>query len=357
MPQGKYFRYGYGAIVVLLILYLLTKVTYLFHPFVVIFRTLFLPFVIAGVFYYLLRPLVHFLVRNRINRTVSILSVFLILFGLITFIVVAIVPVIQNQLNNLIENLPRTVQLVKDRVSHISWLSSILNTNQVDIPAKISEYANSIISNTGNAFNAILGFVSHIVVLLSTVPFILYYLLKGGEKVPRFILRFLPAEQHDEGLQTLREMDSALSAYIQGKILVSLILGLLIYVGYSIIGLEYSLILALTAAALNIIPFVGLFIGIIPSVVVAFIHSPGMLIKMVIVVVIVQQIEANFLSPQIMGKKLDVHPLTIILLLITVGSFGGLLAMFLAIPAYVILKIISSHLYRFYIIRKLRNNK
>lgn len=64
-----------------------------------------------------------------------------------------------------------------------------------------------------------------------------------------------------------------------------------------------------------------------------------LLIRMVIVVVIVEQIEANLLSPQIMGKKLDVHPLMIILLLITFGSFGGLLSMFLAVPAYAILKI------------------
>ncbi|TXK76119.1 AI-2E family transporter [Paenibacillus sp. N3.4] len=356
MPQGKYFRYGYGTIIILLIVFLMTKVEFLLNPVYTIFRTLFLPFVIAGVFYYLLRPIVHFLVKMRLNLSLSILTIFLIMLGLIVFISVKIVPVIQGQLNNLIGNLPQTVLMTKDQINNIHWLSSMLSENQFDLSTKISEYVKSIISSTGIAFNSILGFISKIVILLSTVPFILYYLLKGGERVPQSILRLLPLEQREEGLQALREMDSALSAYIQGKILISMILGVLIYIGYTIIGLEYSLILALSAAALNVIPFVGLFIGIIPSIVVAFIHSPGMLLKMIVVVVIVQQIESNFLSPQVMGKKLDVHPLSIILLLITVGNFGGLLGMFLAIPAYVILKIISSHLYRFYMISKPRKS-
>ncbi|GGD98461.1 AI-2E family transporter [Paenibacillus nasutitermitis] len=354
MPQGKYFRYGYGIIIILVIIYLMTKVDFLLNPIVIVFKTLFLPFVLAGLFYYLLRPLVHFLVRMKLNLTLSIMTIFIFLLGLVVFVVLEIVPIIQEQLNNLVANLPQTIEEANKQIRNIPWLTKVLNQNQFDLPTKLSEYAASIISNTGYVFNSIMGFISKVVILLSTVPFILYYLLKSGEKVPEFILRRLPSEQREEGHETLREMDSALSAYVQGKIMISILLGILVYIGYAIIGLEYSLILALTAAALNVIPFVGYFIGIIPSIVVAFIHSPGMLLKMVIVVVIAQQIENNFLSPQVMGKKLDVHPLTIILLLITVGAFGGLLGMFLTVPLYVLLKIFASHFYRFYTISKLK---
>jgi predicted PurR-regulated permease PerM len=188
--------------------------------------------------------------------------------------------------------------------------------------------------------------------LLSTVPFILYYLLKDGAKIREFIINLVPDQHDNQALQIMEEMDGALSAYIQGKILVSLCLGMLIFIGYQIIGVQYALLLALAATLMNVIPFVGLFIGIIPSVVVAFIDSPSMLIKVIIVVLVAQQIEANFLSPQIMGKKLDMHPLTIILLLIGVGSLSGLLGMFIAIPTYAVLKVIVSHLYRIYLLRR-----
>jgi len=355
MPNGKFYRYAYGVILVLLILYLSTKVSFLLNPVLKVIQTLFLPFILAGVFYYLLRPFVNFLAKRKVNRTLGILLIFLILLGILAFIILEIVPIVRTQLNNLIQNMPQIVVLVNNQVNHLlenDWIAELVKQNQVDLSAKLTEYANRIISGTGDAFNTILSFISGFVILLSTVPFILYYLLKEGEKVPGFILKLLPAKHHEEGRNILSEMDDALSAYIQGKIMVSMILGLLIYVGYLIIGLDYSLILAVAAAVMNVIPFVGLFIGIIPSIVVAFIHSPGMLIQMLIVVIVVQQIESNFLSPQVMGKKLDIHPLTIILLLIMVGSISGLLGMFLAIPVYAILKVIVTHVYRMYGLRR-----
>lgn len=354
MPQGKYFRIGYGIIIVLLILYLATKVNFLIEPLVTVMKVLFLPFILAGVFYYLLRPIVDFLQKHKVPRGLAILAVFLVIFGILTLIVMTVGPMLQAQLNNLINNIPQIASLVQDQVNNLQeneWIKQYLEHNNINVTTKISQFANDIIANTGNVFNSIVGFFSSFVVLLSTVPFILYYLLKEGHKVPNFILKLIPDQHDEEGIVILREMDSSLSAYIQGKIVVSFCVGLLIYIGYTIIGVEYSLILAIAAMCMNVIPFIGLFIGIIPSLVVAFIDSPSMLIKVIIVVLIAQQIESNFLSPQIMGKKLDIHPLTIILLLIAVGSLSGLLGMFLAIPTYAVIKVIVSHFYRFYVLR------
>ncbi|WP_442601752.1 AI-2E family transporter [Paenibacillus sp. KN14-4R] len=355
MPQGKYFRIGYGIIIVLTIIFLAAQVNFIFAPFVLIIKTLFLPFLLGGVFYYLLRPIVDFFTKRGMNKSLSILLIYLFLFGIIVFVVMTLIPMLKTQLNNLINNIPQIVQLAKDQVSELQsneYLASYFQQYQIDFSAQISEFANNIISNMGYALNTAMGFMSSVVVLLSTVPFILYYLLKEGHRVPPLILRLSPDKHDDEAKLILQEMDSALSAYIQGKILVSFCVGVLIYMGFLIIGIDYSLILALSAMFMNVIPFVGLFIGIIPSIVVAFIDSPSMVLQMAFVVIIAQQIESNFLSPQVMGKKLDIHPLTIILLLIVVGSFGGLLGMFLAIPAYAVIKVIVSHMYRLYVLRK-----
>ncbi|MCR8645556.1 AI-2E family transporter [Paenibacillus sp. N1-5-1-14] len=355
MPQGKYFRVGYGIIVILTIIFLASQVSFIFAPIVLIVKTLFLPFMLGGVFYYLLRPFVDFFTRRGMNKPLSILLIFLLLGGLIGFGGTRLVPVLQTQLNNLINNIPQIVKLAKDQVSALqsnAYLSDYFVQYQVDWSSKISEYADSIISNVGYALNTAMGFMSNVVVLLSTVPFILYYLLKEGHRVPQVVMHISPDRHDEEAKLILQEMDSALSSYIQGKILVSFCVGVLIYIGYLIIGIEYSLILALSAMFMNVIPFVGLFIGIIPSVVVAFIDSPSMVLKMAIVVIVAQQIESNFLSPQVMGKKMDIHPLTIILLLIVVGSFSGLLGMFMAVPAYAVVKVIVVHMYRLYVLRK-----
>lgn len=99
-------------------------------------------------------------------------------------------------------------------------------------------------------------------------------------------------------------MDMALSSYIQGQILVSICVGILLYIGYLIIGIDYSLLLTVIAMFTNVIPFLGPIIGVIPALIVAVIDSPFMIVKVLIVMVIAQQIEGNIISPQVMGKSL-----------------------------------------------------
>src|ERR1700730_7864584 len=104
MPQGKYFRIGYGIIVVLVIVLLANKVNFIFNPMVIVMKTLLLPFIVSAVFYYLLRPLLTFLEARKIHTSIAIMIIFLLLFGLVALVVIEIAPVIQNQLNNLIKN-------------------------------------------------------------------------------------------------------------------------------------------------------------------------------------------------------------------------------------------------------------
>jgi predicted PurR-regulated permease PerM len=165
-------------------------------------------------------------------------------------------------------------------------------------------------------------------------------------------LRLLPKKQRIEGRKILSDMDSKLSSYIQGQILVSLCVGVLMFAGFLIIGIDYALILALVAMFTNVIPFVGPWIGTVPALIVALIDSPVMVGKVLIVIIVVQQFESNFISPQIMGKKMAIHPLTIILLLIVAGRFAGIIGMLLAVPTYAVCKVVVSHTYRLF---KLRN--
>ncbi|WP_409345107.1 AI-2E family transporter [Paenibacillus sp. MBLB4367] len=360
MPQGKYFRIGYGIALLLLIVFLAAKVDFLFHPIGVVFRTLFFPLFVAGILYYLLRPVVKGLMHLKIPKPLSILLVYVAGFGLIALVVVLAGPTIASQFRSLIVNAPTLISAVQDQLQTLEqneWIAQYLQQNHIDWRSTIGEYLNRASTAALSSVQSILGFLTNIFIILTTVPFILYYMLSEGDKVPKFILRLLPDERDEDGIGLLREMDNALSAYLQGKVLVSICLGVLLAIGYSIIGLQYTLILAICAMVLNLIPYVGLFIGIIPSIIVAFIDSPSMIVKMLAVVLIAQQIESNFLSPQIMGKKLNIHPLTIILLLLVAGSFGGLLGMFLAVPTFAVAKVIATYCYRLYALRAERLQK
>jgi predicted PurR-regulated permease PerM len=125
----------------------------------------------------------------------------------------------------------------------------------------------------------------------------------------------------------------------------------MLFIGYLIIGLDYALILSLIAIVFTTIPFVGPFLAIAPAILVALSNSPFMVLKVVIVFIIVQQMESNFISPQIIGQRLNIHPLTIILLLLVAGSLYGLIGLILATPLYALSKVLIENLYKIYQLR------
>ena len=361
MPQGKFYRICYGIILLLLIVYLGTLVDFMFEPVIVLVTALFAPIVVAGVLYYLFRPVIHVMSHYmKLPRGIAILLLYLLVLGAIALLVFLVGPPLQHQLTSLINNTPRLINEIQRMIvelQHQEWFNRFLEEMEGiswnELTARAAEYANQVLSNLGSNVVNIVGTITSVVIVLLILPFILYYMLKEGEKAPEFILRLLPKKQETEGRRILSDMDTALSSYIQGQIIVSFFVGVCVLIGYTIIGLEYSLVLALVAMFTNVIPFIGPWIGTLPGVVVGFLDSPFTALLVIIVVVIVQQLESNLISPQVMGKKLDVHPVTIILLLLVAGRFAGLVGLLLAVPTYAVLKVIVSHTYR---LLKLRHN-
>ncbi|WNF35814.1 AI-2E family transporter [Bacillaceae bacterium IKA-2] len=358
MSQHKWFRIALGIIMVFLIIFLGSHIQFIFSPIVVFVETLFFPFILAGVLYYLFRPIVNLLENYKLPKTLAIICIYLAVIGLFTVLVLLIGPLLQKQVNSLVENLPFLVNEMRGVIIELQeneWFNRFQATETLSLDKlseNLTDYITQAFNLISNNIAGLLGFVANVVILFIIIPFILFYMLKEGEKAPNQVLRLLPEKQRIEGRKVLSDMDVKLSSYIQGQILVSFCVGVLMFVGFLIIGIEYSLILALVAMFTNVIPFVGPWIGTIPALIVAIIDSPFMIVKVLAVIIIVQQIESNFISPQIMGKKLAVHPLTIILLLIVAGRFAGIIGMLLAVPTYAVCKVVVSHTYR---LLKLRN--
>jgi len=357
MPQGKWFRIGYGIIVLFLIIYLGTLIDFIFRPIVVLVQTLFAPIILAGVLYYVSRPFVN-LLSQRMPRGLAILILYLSGVALITLLIFLIGPELQRQFNSLVRNTPFFVNEIRSYIISLQqteWFSRFQVTESIsleEITTRFGSYINEFVSALGANVAAFIGFITNIIIIIIILPFVLYYMLKEGEKAPRQVLRLFPEKQQHNGREILGDMDIALSSYIQGQIIVSFCVGVLAYIGYLIIGLDYPLVLALIAMFTNVIPFVGPWIGTFPAVIVGLLTSPLMGLFVVIVVVVVQQIESNFISPQVMGRKLAIHPLTIILLLLVAGRFAGLLGLILAVPTYAVGKVIVSHTYRLWMLRK-----
>jgi predicted PurR-regulated permease PerM len=356
--QTKAFRFGYGLLLIFLIILVAMKIDFIFRPIFLLIQTLFFPFLIAGVLYYLFRPLVNFLELKNIPRILSILLIYL-LFGLLLSLLVSLGgPLLKEQVKNFADSAPQLMETIQDKVTELQqskWNSHLRQNDSVDVEKASETIAKSVsesLSTIGTNVMNIIGVLASIVTVFATVPFILYYMLKEGEKAPQHILRFLPAKQQKNGRKILVDLDEALSSYIQGQVLVSFCIGAMLFIGYLVIGLDYSLLVAIFAMFTNVIPFIGPLLAIIPAMIIACIHSPMMVVKVLVVMIVVQQIEGHIISPQVMGKKLEIHPLTIISLLLAVGRIGGVLGLIIAVPVYAVIKVIAHHSYRLWKLRK-----
>src|SRR5699024_8851401 len=181
--------------------------------------------------------------------------------------------------------------------------------------------------------------------VLVLAPFFLIFMLKDHEKFSPFVTKFFSGETKAWVKKTIQDIDHVLSLYIRGQILISTILAILLFIGYSIIGLNFALLLAVFAFFMNIIPFIGPWIAFVPALIISFFQDPMMVIWVSLITLIAQQTDANLITPNIMGKTLDIHPLTIITILLAAGNIAGFIGILLAVPGYAVGKAIISNIY------------
>lgn len=337
-----------------LIIMVFSKISYIFTPIKIILSTISIPIILATVAYYLFNPLIDFMERRKIKRGYSILILYAVIIGLLTVLIVEIIPVVRNQVTEFIENLP--VYSEEAQLLFENWIGSDLFSqiqqnlgfNAPDLMGEISTRASSVFNNTFKGIGTVVGAVTEFILAFIIAPFILVYLLKDGKKLPPYLLKILPTKARPGTLKVLGEIGHQISSYIRGQIIVSVCIGGLLYIGYLIIGLDYPVVLAIIAACTSMVPYLGPTIAIAPAIIIALVTSPIMLLKMVIVWTIVQLIEGKFISPQIMGKTLSIHPITIIFVILVAGKLFGVLGIILAVPGYAICKVIVMHLFQWF---------
>lgn len=357
LTESRFIRLGIKVLLLFLIILVGTQITFIFRPLVVLFTTLFLPILTAGALYYLSNPIIQLLMSWRVPRVLAVLLLYVLIIIALSVLIFLVGPNVARQIETLVENTPVLVKEVRsflDGAQQHPWLQAVL-PQVADVDLDIGERAGELLSELYRAINrnmnAFVGFIANITVILTTVPFILFFMLKDGYRLPETIVRFLPSEYRPEGLEIIHRMSSTLAAFIQGQMIVSVFVGTVIFIGYTVIGLEYALLLAVVALVTNLIPYVGPIIGTVPGMVVGLLNSPFTMLQVVILVIIVQQIESQLISPLVMGKKLKLHPLTVIFVLLTAGSLAGFFGLLLAVPTYAVGKTAVVNMYQLYMLK------
>jgi len=354
--KSKLHFWTFEILMIVIILFVCTKLSFIFEPLFTFISTLFFPFLISIFLYFLLNPIVNLIEKAKIPRTLAILILYVIFVGAIVLVIGLIGPVVVRQINQLINNIPEYVKSSKDLFNYLmhtdlyNWVQEQKLLEKVN--SSMLKWLTDFTDNITAGMQTAIGVITSITVTIITVPFILFYMFKDGKKFPLAVMRFIPVNYRNEGLNIIRETGETLGTYIQGQTLVCLAVGFLTFIGFLIIHLPYALLLGLIIAVTNIIPYLGPFIGAAPAVIVGLLDTPSKALLAVIVVVVVQQIDGNIMSPLIIGKRLDMHPLTIIVLLLVAGNLAGVLGMILAVPVYAVAKTVVINIYRLWQLRK-----
>lgn len=339
------------SLLVLLNLLLFSKITYLFNPIKGFFSVIGLPILMAGILFYLVNPLIDWMEKKKIPRIAGIAIVFMIIIGLVVWGIIILIPIIREQTMSLIENWPNYWDKVIAQFDNLlrsnifSQLQVQLTDVNQSIIKSISEQANGVVNSTFSGIGSVLGTMTNIVIALITMPIILFFLLKDGRNLPYYTMKLIPTKLRLSTYNLLKEINTQISQYIRGQLLVAFFVALMFWIGFAIIGLEYAVLLAILAGVLNLVPYLGSFLAIIPILIIALVSSPGMLVKVIIVFAIEQTLEGRLIQPLILGSNLKIHPVSIIVVLLTAGKLFGIPGVILGIPAYAVMKVIFEHLF------------
>lgn len=348
MEQKKEWRFliiSLSVLICLVILFLLFKLSPYLQLLFSFVQGIVGPFVIAMIISYLLNPIVNILSQRGLSRWIAVLFIYSLFIASLVVLLMNLLPLINQQLNELLEHVPhwnhQMQYMIREYNDHSKEIlpSSVQNALQ----RSLNQLEQGIGNWVSNFLDGIGQTLNHLFIAV-VIPFLAFYMMRDSRELERGMMNLFPRNKRREMARLFRDMDLALGNYIRGQLLVGIVVGVLIYGGYSFIGLPYPLILAGIVAMFNVVPYLGPFLGAIPALLVALTLSPKMFLAVLMINFVVQIIEGNILSPQIVGRTLHMHPLTIIFALLVGGEFGGVWGLIFAVPLFAVGKVIFQHI-------------
>lgn len=300
------------------------------------------PLFIGVIFAWLLSPVIDKLIEKKVPKVIACIIVYTILIGIIFIILALFIPNLISQIKDLIAAMPNILKELKEIVN------SILGNND---HASVNHIRKSIFKTVGDistSFSTALpetligGTKSFISIITTSVLglMISFYLSYDYHLMTKKIYSLIPKKYHDNAKDLIRRINSSLRSYLQGVLVVMLLVFVSQAIGLTLAGLKAPLIFALFCAITDIIPYFGPWIGAVPAIIVGFTISPATGIFTIISILIVQTLENNFYQPLIMGHTMKLHPVVIMIGLLIFGHFFGIMGMIIATPLVAVMKII-----------------
>jgi len=317
--------------------------------FVTTFAGVLWPLAVAGIVAMILKPTVNWCQKRlKMSRVVAIISIYALVVIAVALVLGFLLPVLFDQTVKFVHRMPMIWANLNHALSEKfpaveSFLVDLMGQTQFEntkhlIVSHVSSTLEAVPSAAQDAFSKI-GKVLSLGTGLAIIPVYLFFFLLSDRDVTADLesqLSFLKEEWRKDILFLVREFVGSINAFFRGQILIGFIIGVLLSIAFTLIGVNFGIGLGLFIGALNIIPYLGTIIGLGTVLPIAYFQPDGGLTMMLLALLsffLVQALEGYVLTPKIMGEQTGLHPLTIIIAIFFWGvALDGLLGMVLAIP-------------------------
>lgn len=321
-------------------------------------RMVLTPFFIALALAYLLDPAVDALERLRLPRTAAVILLLVGLLATGTAMVMVLYPTVRLQGEILASEFPRYVGSLQEsllpfirRVSQVESgeVQAVLQDLLSRVEGLPSQMLGALSLVWGTTLASLRGLVTLLLNLL-VIPVATFYFLRDIDRIRAAFPGFLPVSYRPWITSRLIEIDSVLSGFVRGQLMIALILMALYSIGLSLVGTPLSVLLGLMTGAANLVPYMGLILGLVPSLGLTFLrfHDWQHPVGVLVVFGVIHLLEGNFITPRIMGPRLGLHPIIILLAVLVGGHLFGFLGIILAVPMAAVLKVFWRSFLDFY---------
>lgn len=277
-----------------------------------------------------LDPWVDWLKKRKIPRSVSVLGLYLILFSILALALYLLIPVFIKEINDIANNFPRYFESLYSKFSDLKDISTrygFVNRFQGSLEF-ISNYLQGMASGffltVANIFGGIFSFV---LILVLT-----FYMVVEESAIKELVWSIAPERHQPYVMQLVNRIQIKMGLWLRGQLILGLALAVMSFVGLTILGVNYALILAVLVGLFSFVPYMGAIFGAVPAVFIAFTHTPWLAVFTIILFYIIHLIEGNLLYPKIMEKAVGLNPIVSILVMLAGFKIAGFIGAILSIP-------------------------
>lgn len=288
-------------------------------------RDIILLFLISIIIASAIDPLADYLYKKRIPRALSVLLVYVIFLGIIGMVIALLIPPITQQFQMISQS--DFIDSFNDRIGGFRDILQNLGINDT-VTSSVKGWAANISAGIFNTTkNVVGGFVSVITVLVVS-----FYLSAEENGTKNFVKHLVPFKNQAYMMKLVNKIQLKMGSWVLGQLILSAVIFGLTYIGLWFLKIDFALVLALIAGMLEIVPYLGPIIALLPALFFAFLQSPTLALGVIVLYLIIQQLENHLIVPMVMSKSTGLNPILVILGILVGGSLGGVLGAVIAVP-------------------------